>query len=62
MTRDEHYQQLLDESRAVMKLLDDGWLVRSTERDSEPGWFMRQVGPLQTLQRFQELCATEPEP
>lgn len=40
---------LLQALQGVMKLIDDGWLVRDTMGDSEPGWAMRQIKPVQVL-------------
>lgn len=51
---------LRDSLRAVMKLIEDGFLVRNILRDDEPGWAMRQIPMVQTLAKAAELIVPQP--
>lgn len=41
--------------REIMKLIEDGFLVRNISRDGEPGWAMRQIPMVQTLAKAAKL-------
>lgn len=41
--------QMLEALQGLIKLIDDGWLIRNTEEDHKPGFAMRQLEPYQKI-------------
>jgi hypothetical protein len=39
----------------IWQLFEDGQLVRNTSKDHEPGWAMKQIPLVRTLQRLQRV-------
>lgn len=48
---------LLAACKALMALIDSGYLVRDTTRDSDPDWAMKQLGPVQDMKNAQDAIA-----
>lgn len=43
------YPELVKALDDVLGLIDSGWLVRDTVRDSDDGWALRQIEPVRKL-------------
>lgn len=51
------HDDLLAACKAIMALIDTGYLVRNTDQDSDSDWAMKQLGPVKDMQSAQAAIA-----
>lgn len=53
----ESHAEMLEALRGMLRLMDDGLLVRDISRDHEPGWAVRQMPLVMGIKRAQTALA-----
>lgn len=54
--------ELLEALKSVFGLMDENWLVRNIDNDSEPGFALRQIEPLQKLAKAHSAISHAEQP
>ena len=49
--------EMLEALKNLLDLIENNWLVRNTEKDQEPGFALKQIGPLGKIRRAMDVVA-----
>ena len=61
-TKDAEIERLREALREVLMLINSGYFVRDISHDGEPGWAMKQIPALMTLQKAARAVVGEVKP
>lgn len=60
--KDAEIERLREALREVLMLINSGYFVRDISHDGEPGWAMKQIPALMTLQKAARAVVGEVKP